>query len=41
MEIVLGEKITDPKSIANRFNDYFVNIGPRLVKKLPNSKTKF
>ena len=41
MEIVLGEKITDPKSIANRFNDYFVNIGPGLAKKLSNSTTNF
>ena len=29
-----GEKITDSKSIANTFNDYFVNIGPGLAKKL-------
>ena len=36
-----GEKITDPNAIANRFNDYFVNIGPSLAKKLPNSKTAF
>jgi hypothetical protein len=36
-----GEKITDPKSIANRFNGYFVNIGPGLAKKLSNSKTNF
>ena len=36
-----GEKITDPNTIANRFNDYFVNIGPGLAKKLPNSKTTF
>ena len=36
-----GEKITDPKSIANRFNDYFVNIGPGLAKKLSNSTTNF
>ena len=36
-----GEKITDPKSIANRFNDYFVNIGAGLAKKLSNSKTNF
>jgi hypothetical protein len=36
-----GEKITDPKSIANRFNDYFVDIGQGLAKKLSNSKTNF
>ena len=36
-----GERITDPNTIANRFNDYFVNIGPGLAKKLPNSKTTF
>jgi hypothetical protein len=37
----LGEKITDPTSMANRFNDYFVNIGQGLVKKLSNSKSNF
>ena len=37
----LGEKITDPTSMANRFNDYFVNIGQGLAKKLSNSKTNF
>ena len=36
-----GEKITDPNTIANRFNDYFVNIGPGLEEKIPNSKTTF
>lgn len=28
-----GEKITDPETIADRFNEYFVNIGPGMAKK--------
>jgi hypothetical protein len=28
--IVEGTTITDPKSIANSFNDFFINVGPKL-----------
>ena len=31
------KEITDPKAIANGFNNYFVNIGPTLASKIPNS----
>ena len=29
--------ITDPKSIADGFNSYFVNIGPTLASKIPEN----
>ncbi len=29
--------IDDPLKIANKFNDYFVNIGPNLAKKINNT----
>ena len=29
--------ITDPEAIADGFNNYFVNIGPTLASKIPNS----
>ena len=29
--------IDDPKDIANKFNDYFVNIGPNLAKQINNN----
>ena len=29
--------ITDPKSIADGFNNYFVNIGPTLASKIPEN----
>ena len=32
-----NEEITDPKAIADGFNNYFVNIGPTLASKIPNS----
>ena len=28
-----NRNITDPIDIANKFNEYFVNIGPQLAKK--------
>ena len=31
------KKITDPKAIADGFNNYLVNIGPSLASKIPNS----
>ena len=35
------EIIGDPYKIANKFNKYFVNIGPGLAKKLPDSEITF
>ena len=31
------EKISDPHKIANMFNEYFVNVGPNIAKKIPSS----
>ena len=31
------EKISDPQKIANMFNQYFVNVGPNIGKKIPSS----
>ena len=28
-----NESVTDGREIVNRFNDYFVNVGPNLAKK--------
>ena len=36
-----GEITSDPKSIAEKFNTFFVNIAPKLVPKLKPGKTKF
>ena len=33
--------ITDPNEIANNFNDYFVNAGPKLADKIPPSNVNF
>ena len=35
------EIIDDPYKIANKFNEYFVNIGPGLAKKLPDGEITF
>ena len=35
------EIIDDPCKIANKSNEYFVNIGPGLAKKLPDSEITF
>ena len=29
--------ITDPTEISNKFNEYFVNVGPKLASKIPDS----
>ena len=29
-----GQNLTDPKSIANKFNEYFINIGPALAEQI-------
>ena len=34
---VAGELISDPKIIANEFNNYFSNIGPQMKSKIPTS----
>ena len=36
-----NDKITDPISIANKFNDYFANVGPNLAKQIPESSSSF
>ena len=38
--IVDGNTFTNKKEIANKLNDYFVNIGPKLASKLPNPTKK-
>ena len=35
-----GNEISDPLTIANKFCEFFTNIGPSYAKKLPTSKTK-
>ena len=35
--IVDGKCITDKNDIANKFNSFFVNIGPNLPKKIPDN----
>ena len=36
-----GKNVSNPKMIANIFNNYFVNVGPKLDKEIPNSKINF
>ena len=36
-----GNIITDPNEIANNFNEYFVNVGPKLADKIPPSNMNF
>ena len=31
---VNGSSITNPQELSNEFNDYFVNIGPKLADKI-------
>ena len=33
--------IDDPIEIATKFNDYFVNLGPKLAKNINNTSTAF
>ena len=33
--------ITDPYEIANKFNEYFANVGPKLAEKVPSSSLMF
>ena len=32
------EPISNPEKIANKFNEYFTNIGPSIAGKIPNTK---
>ena len=32
--------LTDPTEIGNKFNEYFVNVGPNLAAKIPDSDVK-
>ena len=34
-------EITDPYEIANKFNEYFANVGPKLAGKVPSSSLTF
>ena len=34
-----GSVTTDPKVISNKFNDFFVNVGPSLADKIPHQDT--
>lgn len=36
-----GNVITEPNEIANNFNEYFVNVGPKLADKIPPSSVNF
>ena len=38
---VKGANITDPKNIAQHFNEYFTNVGPSIDKKIHQSKYDF
>ena len=39
--IVKDKNVTNPKNIANAFNNFFTNIGPSLSKTIPQSKKNF
>ena len=34
-------EINDAKSIAEKFNEFYVNVGPNLAKKIPQSDLNF
>ena len=36
-----NESISDPAEIANKFNEYFVNVGPNLASKIPDNTVQF
>ena len=40
IEINTTETIKDPSKIANSFNEYFVNIAPKLAKNIANNPEK-
>ena len=39
--IIDGQEIFDQGKIANCFNKFFLNIGPKLASMIPESQTKF
>ena len=39
--IIDGQEIFDQGKIANCFNKFFVDIGPKLASMIPESQTKF
>ena len=36
-----GNTITDPRVICNKFNDFFVNVGPKLASGIQNTGKKY
>ena len=36
-----AERINDPQTIADKFNEYFVNVGPNIAKKIPKSNRTY
>ena len=39
--ILNNTNIFDQKTIANSFNEYFVNVGPKLTSEIPQSQGSF
>ena len=39
--LILNNKNFDQKIIANSFNEYFVNVGPKLASEIPQSQRSF
>ena len=38
---IYKKEITDKKTIAEKFNSYFINVGSKLTAKIPSSNTNF
>ena len=39
--VINNKKITDKTEIANNFNEFFANVGPKLAEKIPDVNKKF
>ena len=39
--VINNKKITDKTEIANNFNEFFANVGPKLAEKIPDVNEKF
>ena len=39
--VIANEEITDKKSIAEKFNSFFVNTGTNLAARIPHGTTNF
>ena len=39
--VINNKKITDKTEIANNFNEFFANFGPKLAEKIPDVNKKF